>query len=496
MFNKSESDNKFDYLNFLYSIGAVIILIGVIAKLLEWEVQDFFMTLGLSTEAVVFGISSVKFIKRPKLIETKAELDLNIEHAVVETSDLGVDIQNQELLDQNQALNDQNRNLQKLFGNNLYSVNEPKTQEEQFKPILNNSFAPDILWQLDEIGIISFPSDIFYQPDWLSFTDEEYNTIAQLFLDLFGKKVIPKKQIPLLKSLNFRLPESGIGDLIIQYPTPISKEGLNILVLAFNPFRFKSFFDQFIVIVENNDVFIRTANHNENQIYGGESSQTLIYCKKYYSSIFVVSPEYEFLKPYIKYKNEILLDYLIKRVDASNYEAIDLMTKILFHKNDNAKSYFLENLKPIEYNTTDKDIFKLIKSIIYLLISFSNKTIAKNLLLKLLSFKINGNKQFYLAEMVHIDTSTIRLNNNVDFELNELFNEEYIEYLIAVRNFINLLIFENFVDESYINELFEVTKNDNINIFYRKYLQFIDKYEINPNSVQNNFILLCNNALK
>ena len=63
--NKQNTDSyrNFDYLNFLYSIGAVIILIGVIAKLLEWEVQDLFMTIGLSTEAVVFGISSIKFIK-------------------------------------------------------------------------------------------------------------------------------------------------------------------------------------------------------------------------------------------------------------------------------------------------------------------------------------------------------------------------------------------------------------------------------------------------
>ena len=31
---------KFDVFNFFYSIGAVVILIGVIAKFLEWKLQD------------------------------------------------------------------------------------------------------------------------------------------------------------------------------------------------------------------------------------------------------------------------------------------------------------------------------------------------------------------------------------------------------------------------------------------------------------------------
>jgi hypothetical protein len=496
MFNKSESDNKFDYLNFLYSLGAVIILIGVIAKLLEWEVQDFLMTLGLSTEAVVFGISSIKFIKKTKLDEAKPDTELHFDHKVVDLSDFAVDSKNQALMDHNQALIDQNKTLQKLVDNNIHFGTVPETQEVQVQPKLNDSFAPDILWQLDEIGIISFPSDIFYQPDWLSFTDEEYNTIAQLFLDLFGKKIIPKKQIPLLKSLNLRLPESGIGDLNIQHPTLISKEGLNILLLAFNPFRFKSFFDQFIVYVENNDVFIRSANPNEYQIFGGETSQTLSYCKKYYSSLFIVSPDFEFLKPHIKYKNEILLDYLIKRVDVTNYEAIDLMTKILFHKKDNAKSYFLENLKTIEYNNTDKDVFKFSKSIIYLLISFTNKTKARTLLFKLLSFKTKGNKQFYLSEMVLINSSTIKLNDNISFNLNDLFNTEYIEYIITVKDFINKLLNEKFVEDFYINDLFETNKIDTLKEIYIKYLQYIDKYEIIPNTKQISFSLQCKNVLK
>ena len=57
----TETKKKLDVFNFFYSFAAVIILIGVIAKLLEWPSQDILITLGLVIEALVFGISAVKF---------------------------------------------------------------------------------------------------------------------------------------------------------------------------------------------------------------------------------------------------------------------------------------------------------------------------------------------------------------------------------------------------------------------------------------------------
>ena len=74
MTNKGSDTKKLDILNLFYSLGAVVILIGVIAKLLEWEVQDIFMTVGLTMEAVVFGVSSIKFIKKDRS-EEKNEIE-------------------------------------------------------------------------------------------------------------------------------------------------------------------------------------------------------------------------------------------------------------------------------------------------------------------------------------------------------------------------------------------------------------------------------------
>ncbi len=71
-----KSKKKLDIFNLFYSGAAVVILIGVIAKLLEWPAQDLLITLGLSIEAVVFGVSAIKFVdvKGETMVATEATL--------------------------------------------------------------------------------------------------------------------------------------------------------------------------------------------------------------------------------------------------------------------------------------------------------------------------------------------------------------------------------------------------------------------------------------
>jgi hypothetical protein len=67
---------KLDIFNLFYSGAAVVILIGVIAKLLEWPAQDLLITSGLAIEAIVFGVSSIRYIdvKKEDQFATEATL--------------------------------------------------------------------------------------------------------------------------------------------------------------------------------------------------------------------------------------------------------------------------------------------------------------------------------------------------------------------------------------------------------------------------------------
>ena len=68
---------KLDIFNLFYSGAAVVILIGVIAKLLEWPAQDLLITGGLAIEAVVFGVSAIKFVEVEEKQEVATEATLS-----------------------------------------------------------------------------------------------------------------------------------------------------------------------------------------------------------------------------------------------------------------------------------------------------------------------------------------------------------------------------------------------------------------------------------
>jgi len=68
---------KLDIFNLFYSGAAVVILIGVIAKLLEWPAQDLLITGGLAIEALVFGVSAIKFVEVEEKQEVATEATLS-----------------------------------------------------------------------------------------------------------------------------------------------------------------------------------------------------------------------------------------------------------------------------------------------------------------------------------------------------------------------------------------------------------------------------------
>lgn len=55
---------EFDFLNFIYGIGAAVVIAGAIAKFLDWKYADELFISGLATEVIVFVISAFRFKKR------------------------------------------------------------------------------------------------------------------------------------------------------------------------------------------------------------------------------------------------------------------------------------------------------------------------------------------------------------------------------------------------------------------------------------------------
>lgn len=55
---------QFDYLNFVYGIGAAVVILGAIAKFLDWKYADEIFISGLATEVIVFLVSAFRFKKK------------------------------------------------------------------------------------------------------------------------------------------------------------------------------------------------------------------------------------------------------------------------------------------------------------------------------------------------------------------------------------------------------------------------------------------------
>jgi hypothetical protein len=492
MMNKGTSAKKLDILNLFYSLGAVVILLGVIAKLLEWEVQDIFMTVGLTMEAIVFGVSSIKYINKDQHLEkTEFVIDNQFHHEENAVESFESEKINDQLIHSyvlpqtfQPEIAPQNSSISFPQTDSIYQVSVPAEQ-----------IAPDLLWQLDKLGIISFPKDIFYQPEWIGLKEEEYTMVSQLFLDLFGKKVVPQKNIPLLKSYDIRLPESGIGELTIENPTALTNDALKVLLMAFKPYRYKGFFDQFVLYTDNNVNYIRSANANEIQVYVGEMGALNNYCKQFHANELIVSPALDFLAPFIKLKNEILLDYIIKRFDKNNWKAYELMVHILFDKNDPTKIFFLDKLKSVEYVSDDQNSILIVQNIIQLLAGFSNKNVASDILGKLLIIPQQGMRDFKLEERLKVSALKIAVSEGKYFELNDLFDSVYLKNSEAFNQLLEKLIALKFISNDIILELFNANKEDSVKEIFNKYTNYINKYQVTPSTLQLEFALLSKQIL-
>ena len=495
MIKKEIGGKKLDILNLFYSLGAVVILIGVIAKLLEWEVQDIFMTVGLTMEAVVFAVSSIRFIRKDaEAAENPLEIHNQFNEEVKSIDSFESNKINDQLIHSYVLPHQIEVPIQQTFPQN---ISFPQEVSHSHPPEATlDQLSPDILWQLDKLGIISFPEDIFYQPEWIGFSEEEYNLVSQLFLDLFGKKVIPQKNISSLKSFGIRLPESGIGSLHVDQPIQMTGDSIKVLLLAFKPYRYKGFFDQFVLYTEADKYFIRSSKAGEIQVFAGLSLATKNYCQQFHKEELIVSPALDFLAPFIKLKNEILLDYLLKRTDIQNMDAVNLMVQILFDKTDPTKIYYLDKFKTIEYDPKHTNTYQIIKSIILLLASFSNQKVAKDLFSKMLVVNNDNSIEFKLESVVRMPQNGIEVLEDKTYSIEDLFNSTYIANCKMLQSLEQELIKEKFVHTEIIKSLFNSDNLDSVKSLSKKYNEYIEKYGITQDSKQLEFALLSKKAIQ
>lgn len=289
---------KLDIFNLFYSGAAVVILIGVIAKLLEWPAQDLLITGGLAIEALVFGASAIKFVevKKEDQFATEATLSKvadglgNITGNSVGAG--GSDFSNNYDYIQTDKIKRQNNVILNLPPNNYNIDNQSSTN------------ANHTIWQLEQLDLLRL-EQLIQNVDYTNETE-----LSSLILLLQSQSDELKSRLwSRFKKIKFNfVTNSGYSFLKLLVQSTVSFTNSNRGAQIFNNLiEFQVTESKFIVL---NDVI----NYSAETIYFGPQNEYSIHLNELFSNSELEN---------LSYINSII-DQLVSDNVAPRYKLIQL----------------------------------------------------------------------------------------------------------------------------------------------------------------------------
>ena len=423
---------KLDIFNLFYSGAAVVILIGVIAKLLEWPAQDLLITGGLAIEAIVFGVSAVKFVDvevkqdvateatLSKVAEGLGTIAANAKASAGETYiniQTGDNTENASSLSTSSSMNAVVDTSNRLVSEKNVSIEikNPETAAATVAPVTVQVQAPPMqmpsnahtLWQLEQLDILSLAKDLFFQPKWDSLSSEEYTILSQIFKRVFDKKLPNKEALQFLLQFPVKLPIPEINKLTIETAHNLDASEIELLCKALTMIGFNSFFENFILEASGETYLIRPKKSGDVQIYGGEDDVVLAHANNFFAKELIVGPQIECLQSSIKLKGQSLLEFFIQKVDIKKEDQLGSLINLLQSQSDDLKKKLWSRFKKIKYNHSTNDGYAYLKLLAQSAISFSNTSIGAQLFNRIIEIQINDKKTITLNDVVNFSAETI-----------------------------------------------------------------------------------------
>jgi len=518
---------KLDIFNLFYSGAAVVILIGVIAKLLEWPAQDLLITGGLAIEAVVFGVSAVKFVE----VDVKQEVATEATLAKV-ADGLGNLASNAAALGGNGAgdtyVNIQTGNAEAVpvapsssntlkIASTAYpetstkleiDIQAPSTpvnttqfveEIQQVAPTYFNTPMPsasanasNTLWQLEQLDILSLSKDLFYQPEWNKLSTEEYTQISTLFRTLFNKKVPTKESLPFLAQFPVKIPVPEIAQLELSGASNLEAQDVELICKAFEMIKVTNLFEYFILEMAGPNIVIRPKLPKEKIIFGGEDESVLAHCHAFHKNELIASPSMDCLKAIIKLKDQFLVDYLIQKVDIKNEAEFISLSEALASKHDDTKKKLFNKFKKIKYNTQTDAGYVYLKTLTKLGATFADQTIAQDLLKSIIELQVDDNLTITNADVVNSYADVIYFGpkNEYSVVLKDIFLNGELDNLSYFIQLIEKLATDGVAHKSKLLELFNLKEHDSKKEVFNKLNYHLAKTNTVAGGAQLAFILL------
>jgi hypothetical protein len=492
---------KLDIFNLFYSGAAVVILIGVIAKLLEWPAQDLLITGGLAIEAVVFGVSAVKFVEVTEKQEVATEATLSkVAEGLGQIAANGSGTTGDTYVNIQTGTGDGPGSVEGSSKSDTTGLPEKKVAIEINAPSTASLTTPSTtplntshtLWQLEQMDILSLAKDLFFQPKWDELLSDEYNQLSIFFKRVFDKKLPNKEALPFLLQFPVKLPVPELNKLSIDKAHVLDTNDIELLCKAFKLINYNSFLENFILESKEDSCTIRPKKSSDVQVYGGEDEIVLEHLNKYYSSDLIVSPDIECIKSSIRLKGQLLLEYFIQKVDVKNEEELNSLIGLLENQSDELKLKLWTKFKKIRYNQSTNEGYSYLKVLIQSSISFINSNNGVQLFNRLIEFQVSDKKIINLQDVINYSADTIYFGSKNEYSvgLKELFLNSELENLGYINTIIEKLVSDNVAPKSKLVQLFNLSEHDSKKEVFDKLNYHLTKTNTSPSGAQLAFVLL------
>jgi len=439
----TETKKKLDVFNFFYSFAAVIILIGVIAKLLEWPSQDILITLGLGIEALVFGISAVKF--------SEVKVDKN---------------------ELNNKLSDKNE----ILDNNEIVVNN------------GTEYSSNTVKDLERFLKIS--KTLFFDDSLIKYNESQYQDLSKILLKIFKIKLADRKSLKFLETFPIKLTIPNLETFRLENEISMVKEEIILLIDALESSSLKGIMKNFVFYTLNNKYYINN-KLDKIQIYGKLNKSIIQHCNKYNSNI-IPSPEFEIFKKHSDFDEEYIIRYLIDNINISNHNEFNSLIELIKDKSDEIKLILFRKFTPFKFYFTNKKSYQFLSNIVSLSLMFNDKDLILNEFKEKISFIDKFKIEFKINETINYKDENIKFGSKNEFviKINEIFSKAEIFRIESLEKITGLLINNKIGASKDIIFLFDIENYDSKDSLFRKLNKSISKNGNNPEGPQLLFLLL------
>ena len=545
---------KLDLFNFFYSFAAVIILIGVIAKLLEWPSQDVLITLGLGIEAMVFGVASIKFIdKKEPEVSNKLEPVTYLDKSEP-VSSLSLDAEPDKVIPEYNAHKDEHTTSPSYHIDitaldseseemSQIEINESDSTADMILEVsqeTSNFISDEVLPEINEITQYEPPlikteidpmteqenKEIYIASDtafesatatpksdnlflnrfnlylfdlkWISINPKDYDFLRSIILKIFNRELPHSSIFQLLEHTTLNLPSATINDFKLDKPHTISIEEFRLILLLLKTCGLEIFFEKHIVASnKNNEYIIRKRKDNEYQVFGNIRQEVLIYAQNNFSSNIFIATALEDFKSLSHFSELDLINYFIANISQDSYTQINDLLSIANLSSDNLLLSVLNKITPIEHHFSSEQNLSKLKTILKILSMFNDFSLIKNLFHSKIKFFDTENMLFDVQDLIRFKSSTLSFGSNNENVINlaDLFPNSYLDREKQIKDLTDTLLQEDYLDHEFIYTIFENLKSDNKSSIQNKLNHYLDFTNTQPNNAQLAFILLLKHSI-